>query len=350
MRGLLRHTRLSRHCMAIAVLVLVCIMTAPVCFGSNDASTTDASPRAKKLMDAIGCTTDEAGNYRLDCAVIDPKTRIISFPAKTNIVGDTIEVLISTEQGRTHESLFITELDPFKLHLALILADYRNGAMMADADMPQGALFDVMVCTADGKEVKADGWLYCEALQGKKPDGGYAFVGSQFINNSCVASSLGNLVNINSSDSDTIINAVMSSENLYREYKAVKSLVPQRGTAVTIRLVPRGASTGAVSNALEATAPLKKMSEEELASIRGLFSEIRFTGSSIFLDYDKMISALSVRIPPNHPSAAKEIIEKKKKLADEFLELYDKEYMMAPYIRISEAREWLAGIGEIYAR
>lgn len=319
----------------------------------NASAAGDAAPqsaRVKKLMETIGCTIDEKGNAAIDQAVVNVREKTISFPAKINVVDAPIEVLISTERGRTHESLLVTELDPFKFQLALILAGYRNGAMSSLAETPQGDKFDVVVISADGREAKADSWLYCTGLKQKKADDGYVFVGSSFANNQCVASSLGNLVNINSGDSDTVMNALMTSENLYYEYVSLKDVVPPSGTMVTVKIVPRqdGKASLAVGNALASKQSYRRMDEEEMKLTRKMFDDVRLSGKSAFYDYDKLVPVLSVRLPADHPEAAAEIWTRKSKVVKEYLELYAMEYSLEPYRRIQKVQSYLDSIREVY--
>ncbi len=309
------------------------------------------SARVKKLMESIGCTIDEKGNATIDQAVVNVKEKTISFPAKINVVDAPIEVLISTERGRTHESLFVTELDPFKFQLALILAGYRNGAMSSLAETPQGDKFDVVVISADGRETKADSWLYCTGLKREKNDDGYVFVGSSFVNNQCVASSLGNLVNINSGDSDTIMNALMTSANLYYEYVSIKDVVPPSGTMVTVKIVPRqddGKESLAVGNALASKQSYRRMDEEEMKLTSKMFDDVKLSGKSAFYDYDKLVPVLSVRLPADHPEAAAEIWSRKSKVVKEYLELYAMEYSLEPYRRIQKVKNYLDSIRKVY--
>lgn len=291
---------------------------------------------------------DAHGNLLIDGAVIEHGTHIISFPAETNISDSTIEVLVATPAGRTHESLFVTDLDPFKLNLALILAGRRNGAMLADSPVPQGDLFDVMVRLADGRELKADSWLFNVSADKMKADDGYVFVGSSFVNNRSIASEQGNLININSSDTDTILNALLSQDDVYSEYRSLGELVPPKGTRVTLHLVPRGSRDTSSGNALSASRQLKKITEEEIEAIRRQFDAVKFSGSSVFSDYDKLVPVLSVRIPANDTTVAAEILQRKRKLADEFLEIYHDQYVMEQYIRISEVRSHLKLLAPVF--
>lgn len=184
------------------------------------------SDMEKKLMDGIGAKLNEQGDIVLDSAVISRRDKSISFPGYINIREGEIEILVSGEKGRTHESLIISKLDPFKLQLALILAGYRNGPIMEDAPIPMGSVFDITVRLPDGKIENIDDWLYNVDKETVKPKDGWVFVGSNFSGTECLASVEGNLININSNDENTIVNAKLNAGNINDRYDALTEKLP----------------------------------------------------------------------------------------------------------------------------
>lgn len=63
--------------------------------------------------------------YQIGKATIDKTTRCIRFPAFAECVsGEIIEFITVNPEGRIHEALFITELDPMHLNLAFKLLGY----------------------------------------------------------------------------------------------------------------------------------------------------------------------------------------------------------------------------------
>ena len=106
------------------------------------------------LLKKIGARTDAAGNIMIGCAFLRKNDRTISFPGRINIRQGTIEVLVSTRRGRMHESLIVTELDPFQLQMALILAGYRNG------DRNTADAFHIEVIPDTSVRIPIEEWLY----------------------------------------------------------------------------------------------------------------------------------------------------------------------------------------------
>lgn len=144
-----------------------------------------------ELLKKIGARKDKDGNILLGKAFIRKDDRSISFPGRINVREGVIEVLVSTPRGRMHESLIVTELDPFQLQMALVLAGYDNG------DITRGAPFHIEIIYGKSRRINVDEWLYDNTAGKPKEKGTYVFVGSSFKDKQCLASLEGNLININ---------------------------------------------------------------------------------------------------------------------------------------------------------
>ena len=173
------------------------------------------------LLKQIGARKDTAGNIFLGGAFIRKNDRTISFPGKINLREGVIEVLVSTRRGRMHESLIVTEVDPFHLQMALILAGYKNGPRET------GAPFRIEIVYGASKRVRADEWLFDNTLRKPCEKWVYFFAGSSFQDGVCLASQEGNLININSLDKNTILNASLDRETALHEYIVRKEKLPE---------------------------------------------------------------------------------------------------------------------------
>lgn len=173
----------------------------------------------KEILEQLGGTKDKDGNILLGEAFLRKSDRTISFPGRLNIRSGVIEVLVSTPRGRVHESLVVTDLDPFLLQAALILAGYRNGSLK------NGSAFSVEIAFG-GKRVPAEEWLYDNTAKKPKRKGCYIFVGSSFQDRKCLASLEGNLININSLDKNTILTSALSGEEARHEYVVDEKKMP----------------------------------------------------------------------------------------------------------------------------
>lgn len=108
----------------------------------------------------------DANLYRVGDVVVDTKDRAVTFPAKVNLTQGILEVLICTEYGKTHESLFSTRVKPLHLNVALLMLGLEGGHAVkyqGDPTKPEGSPVEIWVkVKEDEKErlVRAEDWVY----------------------------------------------------------------------------------------------------------------------------------------------------------------------------------------------
>jgi len=76
----------------------------------------DAQQRLKKLS---------ASEYDLDGILINAATREVRLPAQVCLKKAPIEYLLTTDTGKTHETVFTTTIQPTAIQVALLLANYQ---------------------------------------------------------------------------------------------------------------------------------------------------------------------------------------------------------------------------------
>jgi len=76
------------------------------------------------------------GVYRIGQVQLDKSKRSISFPVRINMDKGLLEYLLVRNGGKTHESLFLTDVEPYNIQLAGLLLNMEG----ADTPLPyQGA-------------------------------------------------------------------------------------------------------------------------------------------------------------------------------------------------------------------
>jgi len=152
------------------------------------------------IMDKIGAKLNKDGMIELGGITIDPSRKELIFDATlSNWNTEELEVLISTPEGRAHEALLTTKVDPYKLQLALILLGAQNGGRMATGELQQGSLINIDIQPLHEKEksrIPVESWLFNYKTNKRMKRSGWVFVGSSFDGGQCIASQEGNLVNI----------------------------------------------------------------------------------------------------------------------------------------------------------
>ncbi len=81
------------------------------------------------------------GVYRIGKLQLDKNTNTVTLPATVNMEEGNLEYLLVTQQGSTHESLLVTDVQPNDLHLAMLLLGAKGAGILApapaDAPPPQ---------------------------------------------------------------------------------------------------------------------------------------------------------------------------------------------------------------------
>jgi hypothetical protein len=97
----------------------------------------EATETAKPPLPSVS-QIDE-NTFKIGEVTFNQKTREIRFPCKVNMTEGLIEYLIVLQQGKAHESLFITEICPTHLNLAFKLLRYTPSpelfSLMEDGHM-----------------------------------------------------------------------------------------------------------------------------------------------------------------------------------------------------------------------
>ena len=110
----------------------------------------------------------DADNYTIGKVSLNKKTQEVSFPAISNGQDDIIEFVLVNDFGKTHETLFISEIKASSLNIAMKLIHYKESKelfMMFGKDgqplnqlheeppeIKKAARFDIFVRWKDGEK------------------------------------------------------------------------------------------------------------------------------------------------------------------------------------------------------
>src|SRR5437868_14519404 len=65
------------------------------------------------------------GVFQVGEVTLDQSNRTVRFPARVNMRDETVEYAIVHRTGKTHESIFRTEVRPRDIHVAMLLLDVK---------------------------------------------------------------------------------------------------------------------------------------------------------------------------------------------------------------------------------
>lgn len=90
-----------------------------------------------------------AGRFRLGSVIFDKSARTITIPAAVNMRKDAVEYVLVTRNGKAHESIFITDVEPRDVHLAALLLGAEASADLGAADaavkVPKSAALEAWI-------------------------------------------------------------------------------------------------------------------------------------------------------------------------------------------------------------
>ena len=202
-----------------------------------------ASPMAgwtNSLFKRVGPAHLELGQVRLN-----QETRTITFPATVNLLDVNVEYLVVTREGKTHESLLRTEVEPMHLQLALLLLDAKAAGTNALPEAPSPALpgekLDLTVTWKTGgttKTVRAEELVLDLQTRVPAARGPWIYTGSRMREGAFAAQVDGSIVSL-ITDPDALINNPRPGREDDDRWKPNTAVLPPLNTPVevSIRLV-----------------------------------------------------------------------------------------------------------------
>jgi hypothetical protein len=193
------------------------------------------------------------GVFRLGEIQIYKETKSIAFPAKVNMDKGLLEYILVRSSGKTHESLFRTDVDPYHLQIAFLLLGFegtdRPIAAQGSEEKPKGDPVEITIdYTKRGSDavgerkvrIKTEEWVVKKINNSIKDAGklDWVYTGSVVIQGQFLAQSGGSIIAIYHDPAALIDNASPGGES--DEIWFVKEgSVPPVGTPVTIIIKPK---------------------------------------------------------------------------------------------------------------
>jgi hypothetical protein len=78
--------------------------------------------------------------FQVGDVTLDKNARSVTFPATVNMSDGVIEYLLVSKFGKTHESMFATDVEPFHLHTAMLLLGARGTPSSSGVLEPVGQI------------------------------------------------------------------------------------------------------------------------------------------------------------------------------------------------------------------
>ncbi|MEO1856454.1 MAG: YdjY domain-containing protein [Rubritalea sp.] len=222
---------------------LALLTTSSALFANEANDTAPKKPEVKKIGERT---------YQLGKITFDSSKGEISFPATLEHNEVLIEYLLTAPEGKIHETLFITEISPFNLNVAMKLLGYKESKELlkildenhtptdkyhsATEIQKKKSRFTITASwKVDGKKVSHDVTQLLEnaKTQQPMPDSPWIYSGSYMINGNYKPDISGDIIAV-FTDRSSI--ACYSGEGRYDDtlWMPKQSVLPPLGTAVTL--------------------------------------------------------------------------------------------------------------------
>jgi len=181
----------------------------------------------------------DKNTYRIGDVVVDTKQRTVTFPARVNLTQGVLEVLICTEHGKRHESLFVTKVDPLHLNVALLMLGLEGGNAVkyqGDPTKPVGSPVEIWLKVKDrDKErlLRAEDWVTNTHKNRPMLHTHWVYVGSVLTKDGFMAQREGQIVTT-FHDPFTLIDNPLPGGGDDTVYVVNRKEVPAQGTPVTV--------------------------------------------------------------------------------------------------------------------
>lgn len=156
----------------------------------------------------------ELGNglFELGSVRLDKNSRSIAFDATVNLTNVVIEYAVVTAAGKLHESLLRTEVEPYHVHLAMLLLSENDSKskLQPVGGIPELEGWPVRVAVEweeDGKKrsTPIENWILNKESGKTMSPGHWMYTGSRVLDGLFIAQRDGSIISI-IADADALIN------------------------------------------------------------------------------------------------------------------------------------------------
>lgn len=195
----------------------------------------------------------EPGVFELGKVRLNKKNRTVHFTGTVNMKEGLIEYLLVHGSGKIHESLFRTEVEPYHVHLAiLLLSDKKNGARTDSpgatapapaSPEPQNVRIWIEWQQGDSRQrVPAENFILDVATKKTMSQGPWTYIGSRVMDGMFLAQRDGSMIAV-IDDPDALVNNRRPGAANDENWQIRATNLPDVGVPVTISLELKNAAS-----------------------------------------------------------------------------------------------------------
>lgn len=198
--------------------------------GTEEAPSTPQSPISK-----IGPGLFRVGAIDLDVNKTSPTLRM---PAQVNMQEGMIELLACSSEGKLHESLFLAHVEPYHLHLALLLMGLKpKGGVRYQGDTKQPQGDKVVIYVEKNGRRRVEDYIWDRVREAPMERTGWVFTGSRMVEGGYGAQLTRTLITTYR-DPYAILDNPLPSGADDTVYEVNHRVTPPVGTTVTLVIQP----------------------------------------------------------------------------------------------------------------
>lgn len=204
-----------------------------LCFARGE----DRSPPTKPPIKEIGGGVWEVGRVRLN-----KNEGAVEFPAVINMDNGIAEYLLVHVNGKIHESVLRTDIDPYQIHVAMLLLGAKGLGTNAFPETPEGRIpgeaVTIEIVWKDGKKEKrmaADELIRDVKRKETMTKGAWVYNGSLQFEGMFAAQQTGSIVSV-ITDPEAMINNPRSMRDNDENWVVNTKKVPKVESLVTVRI------------------------------------------------------------------------------------------------------------------
>jgi hypothetical protein len=191
-----------------------------------------------------------AGIFELGKVRLNKNERTVTIPASLNMREGTVEYLLVTSAGKTHESVLRTDAEPYHIHLAMLLLGAKGRETKefpADkAKPPPGDLITIAIqWNRDEKvsHVRAENLVTDRAAKSTMQEVKWIYNGSQIGPEGFAAQQTGSIISL-IDDPDALINNPLPRRDNDDNWEASTSALPETNGEFQVILTLPASNTG----------------------------------------------------------------------------------------------------------
>ena len=202
---------------------------------------------AKELPSVAAGEGEPAEGFTVGKITVDKRARSVRFPATVNMAEGTLEYLLVTDKGKTHESLLAAPVSPYQLNIAMALLGARPTPEITEFPPEQltantlksapeltGDSVDILISWKEGgelRQVRAEEWIANRLTQAPMTAGAWKYTGSAIYQKRFLAEEEGSIVAL-VTDPAALINNPRDGNRDDTNWSAREDMVPAPGTPV----------------------------------------------------------------------------------------------------------------------